>query len=415
LQASRPDLRELIAAGGRQSAHVAGQSIRRGLVIAEVALAMMLLIGAALLIRSFGKLAAVSAGFSSDHTIVANISLPSSRYDGDDPRTAFFGELLSRTRALSPVTAAGYTQSVPMVNDFVSGLEIEGRPVADADRPSTNFYAISPGYFEAMRIPLLRGRGITKDDRRDSRRVAAVNEAFVNRFFPHEDPIGKRIRVSQGPGNDWREIVGVVGDVKQYGLGERTSSQVYESYLQHAYFSSLWLVVRTTADDPGAIVPEVRNIVRAMDRELPVSRVRHLDDIVSATIRPQRFSAVLIALFSGAALLLASIGVYGVVSYTVRLRTQEFAIRIAHGATRSDILGLVLRGAVSMAIAGVAIGILGAWLLRQLIEKLLFGVAADDVATYAVVALTLASLAVGASVVPALRATRVNPLVALRE
>jgi putative ABC transport system permease protein len=414
VRASRPDLRELIAIGGRQSGHAAGQGVRRALVVAEVALAMMLLTGAALLIRSFGKLAAVSPGFAIDHTIVGSVSLPESRYKEPAQRDSFFGELVTRTGALPRVTAVGLTQSVPMLNDFVSGFQIEGRTVPDQNSPTTNFYAVNAGYFDAMRIPVLRGRGISINDRAGSTRVIVINETLANRYFPSEDPIGKRLQVSQGP-SDWREIIGVVGDVKQYGLGERTPAQVYESYLQHPYFNTLSMVVRTTADDPNAIVPELRGVVRSLDRELPLSRVRRLDDVVSATIRPQRFSAVLIAMFSGAALLLAAIGVYGVVSYTVRLRTQEFAIRIAHGASRSDILRLVLRGAISMAAAGVAAGLVAAWLLRQLVAKLLFGIAADDLATYGAVAVLLALLTVAASIIPALRATRVNPLVALRE
>ena len=191
--------------------------------------------------------------------------------------------------------------------------------------------------------------------------------------------------------------------------------QVYEPYRQHPYFSSFSIVVRTGADDPTAIVPGLRGVVRSLDRQLPLSRVRTLDDVVSASIRPQRFSATLIGLFGAAALILAAIGVYGVMSYTVRLRTQELAIRIAHGATWSDILSLVLRGAIVMAALGIGIGLAGAWLLRQAIEKLLFGVAPDDVGTYVAVAALLSLVAMTASVIPALRATRVDPLVALRE
>jgi putative ABC transport system permease protein len=415
LQASRTDLRELLAAGGRQSAQGTGRGVRRVLVVAELALAMMLLIGAGLLIRSFGQLATVSPGFAADHSLAASISLPSSRYAQGSPRDQFFGELLSRTRSLPGVTSVGLTQSIPMLNDFVSGFEVEGQPPANPQtRPSTNFYAVSPGYFEAMHIPLLRGRGIADGDRAGSLRVAVINQTMADRQFAGVNPIGKRIKVSQGP-SDWREIVGIVGDTKQYGLSERTPMQVYESYLQHPYFSTLSLVVRTGADDPTSIVPGLRGVVRSLDRQLPLSRVRTFDDVVSASIRPQRFSATLIALFGAAALALAAIGVYGVMSYTVRLRTQELAIRIAHGATWSDILSLVLRGAVVMAALGIGVGLGGAWVLRQALEKLLFGVAPDDIPTYVAVALLLSLVAMTASVIPALRATRVDPLVALRE
>jgi putative ABC transport system permease protein len=415
VQASRADLRELLAAGGRQSGHATGQRLRRVLVVAELALAMMLLVGAGLLIRSFSQLAHVSPGFVPDHAILASVSLPASRYAEGDPREHFFDELLSRIRSLPGVTATGLSQSVPMLTDFVSGLEIEGRPpVTSQNQPTTNFYAVSPGYFQAMRIPIIRGRSILASDRRGALRVVVINQALADRQFPGENPIGRRIKVSQGP-SDWREIVGIAGDVKQYGLNAETPMQVYESYLQHPYFTTFSIVVRTSAEDPTSVVPQLRSIVRTLDRQLPLSRVRTLDDVVSASIRPQRFSATLIGLFSVAALVLAAVGVYGVMSYTVRLRTQELAIRIAHGATWTDILSLVLRGALTMAAIGIGAGIAGAWLLRQLLAKLLFGVSANDGATYAVVALLLSTVAILASTIPALRATRVDPLVALRE
>jgi putative ABC transport system permease protein len=301
-----------------------------------------------------------------------------------------------------------------MVSDFVSSLQIEGRLVADSDRPTTNFYAVSPGYFAAMRIPLVRGRLVSDEDRRGATRVAVINQSMADRLFAGVEPIGRRIKVSQG-NDDWRQIVGIVGDVKQYGLSERTPNQVYEPYLQHPYFSGFSLVVRTTVPDPGAVVPELRGILKTLDRELPLGRVRTLDEVVGATIRPQRFSTVLIGIFSASALLLAAIGIYGVVSYTVGLRTQEFAIRVAHGATRRDILALVLRGAAWMAGIGVLGGYLVAWLMRRSVEGLLFGVDPGDWPTYVAVAAILATVSLLASVVPALRATRVDPMTALRQ
>jgi putative ABC transport system permease protein len=264
-----------------------------------------------------------------------------------------------------------------------------------------------------MRIPVRRGRVFTADDRRGSPRVIVVNLLLADRYFPNENPIGRRMKVNQGP-SDWREIVGVVGDVKQYGLGDRSSAQVYEPYLQHPYFSGFSLVIRTAGDDPTTVIPGIRNIVRSLDSEVPLSRVRRLDDIVSRSISPQRFSAVLIVLFGAAALLLAAIGVYGVMAYTVGLRSREFAIRIAHGAARRDILRLVLTGAATLTGIGVAVGLVAAWLLRRTIESLLFGVTPEDRLTYALVGLLLASVAMIASAVPAFRATRVDPMAALR-
>ena len=413
LQASRPDLRDLLATGGRYGTSAPARRVRRGLVVAEIALAMILLVGAGLLIRSFANLSDVSPGFAPDRAVVVGVNLPGDRYQVGEPRERFFDELVVRVRGLPQVSAVGFSQSIPMVNDFVSGYEIEGRPSPDGNNPTTNFYAVSPGYFEAMRIPLRRGRLIAADDRRGTTRVVVINQTLADRSFVGEDPIGRRIKIGQGD-SEWREIIGVVGDVKQYGLGERSSAQVYEPYPQHPYFAGYSIVIRTSIEDPTSIVGDVRSVVRSLDAEVPLARVRTLDDIVSSSIRPQRFSATLIVLFSVAALLLAAIGVYGVMAYTVGSRTQEFAIRIAHGASRADILKLVLGGAASMAGLGVVGGLVAAWFLRRVIENLLFGVSPADSATYVTVAAVLTAVALAASAIPALRATRVDPMVALR-
>jgi predicted permease len=382
--------------------------------VAEIALAVMLLVGATLLMRSFGKLQAQSPGFAPDHLVTASISIPAARYAEGAPREQFFGALLDRVRAQPSVASAALTQSVPMLGDFVSSFQIEGRPpVSSTDRPTTNFYAVSAGYFTAMRIPLLRGRDFSPDDRAGTAHVSVINETMAQHYFPGQNPLGHRINVSQGP-SAWSEIVGVAADVKQYGLGDRTTNQVYQPYLQHPYFSAFSIVVRSTAPDPASVVPGLRNVVHGLDADVPLARVRILDQVITDSIKPQRFSAILIALFGGAALLLAAIGVYGVLSYTVGLRTQEFAIRMAHGADRSRILSLVLRGAVSVTAIGVGVGLFGAWLLRRLIESVLFGIGAGDVWTYALAGLTLSVVALVASVIPALRATRVEPSQALR-
>jgi putative ABC transport system permease protein len=209
-------------------------------------------------------------------------------------------------------------------------------------------------------------------------------------------------------------VVGVAGNVKQRGLAERDAPQVYESFLQHPTLASFSLVVRTRDDDPAAVTPDVRAILRTLDPSLPLARVQTLQSVVDATVRPQRFSTTLIGLFGAAAVLLAAVGIYSVMAYTVGLRTQEFAVRIAHGARRSDILRLVLRGALTMSAAGIGGGLVAAWLMRRFVDTLLFGVTAADTATYAGVAAVLAVAALAASIIPALRATRVDPLTALR-
>jgi len=264
-----------------------------------------------------------------------------------------------------------------------------------------------------MGIPVIRGRGITAADRRGGLRTIVISQALADQHFAGADPVGRRMRVGQGD-NAWREIVGVVGNVKQDGLDERPRAQVYESYLQHPYFAAFSVIVRTHADDPTAVVPEVRSVLRRLDPELPLGRVRALEQVVAATVRGQRFSTTLIATFGAAALLLAAVGVYGVTAYTVGLRRQEFAIRVVHGAQRRDILRLVLHGSAATALAGIGIGVAAAWLLRGLVEGLLFNVSGADASTYIAVACVLGGAAMIASAIPALRATRVDPAEALR-
>jgi putative ABC transport system permease protein len=302
---------------------------------------------------------------------------------------------------------------MPMITEFNSGLQIEGVPIPPEGRPLTLFYSVSAGYFDAMRIPLLEGRYITGEDRRGGHRVVVISQALADQHFEGSSPLGRRMRVLQGDG-DWREIVGVVGNVKQDGLDEQPRAQVYESYLQHPYFSSFSLIVRTRPDQPAAVIPEVRSVLRTLDRELPLSSVRTLEEIVGRTVRPQRFSTTLIGAFGLAALLLAAVGVYGVIAYTVGLRRQEFAIRIAHGARPSDIVRLVLRGAAGMSLAGIVLGVAAAWLLRGVLQSLLFNVSTGDVTTYLLVSVVLGGTALAASAIPAFRATRVDPVEALR-
>jgi putative ABC transport system permease protein len=414
LQASRPDLRTLMSAGGRSGSGIPAQRTRTILVVAEVALAMTLLVGAGLLLRSFARLAAESPGFDPGGAIVAAVSLPVEKYPEGAPREAFIGSFLERLRATPGVEAAGLAMPMAMVNEFNSGYQIEGEPPAEGGNLLTLFYAVSPGFLEATGTPLLRGRDLSDADRAGNTRVILINAFLAERHFAGVDPIGRRMRVGQGDGA-WREIVGVVGNTKQHSLGDQPRAQVYEPYLQHRYFSSFSLVVRTGAGDPIAIVPQVRSVLRSMDPEVPLATARTLEEIVDTTVRPQRFSATLIGTFGGAALLLSAVGLYGVIAYTVGLRRQEFAIRIAHGASRRDILALVLRGAAAMACAGVAIGLVAAWLLRGALTSLLFNVSAGDPATYATVAAVLMITTLAASAVPALRATRVDPVDALRE
>ena len=413
IQASRPDLRALMSAGGRQGGGAPARRTRTALVVAEIALAMTLLVGAGLLVRSFVNLTDQSPGFEPQGAVLAGISLPTDKYPQGEVRERFLGEFLARAGALPQVGAVALAMPMPMVTEFNSPYEIEGTPVPPEGNPITLFYGVSAGYFEAMRIPLLKGRLIGEQDRLNAAKVVVISQALADLEFAGKDPIGRRMKVGQG-GDYWREIVGVVGDVKQTGLDEKPRAQVYESYLQHPYFAAFSLVVRTKSGPATAVVPELRAILRGMDRELPLARVQTLEELVAVTVRPRRFSTMLIGLFGAAALILAAVGVYGVIAYTVGLRRQEFAIRIAHGARPADILQLVLRGAAGMSLAGVAIGIVAAFLLRSVLGALLFNVSATDASTYLAVGAVLCGTALLASAIPAWRATRVDPVDALR-
>ena len=413
VHASRPDLRTLMSAGGRQGGGVPARRTRSVLVVAEIALAMTLLVGAGLLIRSFANLTGESPGFNPERSLLAGVSVPGEKYPQGEARERFFTEFLDRVRGLRDVDAAGITAPMPLVTEFNSGLEIEGKPAPPRGNPLTLFYAVSAGYFDAMQIPLLKGRYIDAGDRRGGHRVVVVSQALADLHFPGEEPLGRRIRVGQG-NDDWREIVGIVGNVKQTGLDDSPRAQVYESYLQHPYFAAFSLVVRTKSAETTAVVPELRAILRTMDPDLPLARVRTMEDVIAGTIRPQRFSTTLIGVFGAAALLLAAVGVYGVIAYTVGLRRQEFAIRVAHGARPFDIVRLVLGGAAAMSVAGIAIGLVASWLLRGVLQALLFNVSSADGTTYVVVAAVLGGTALAASAIPALRATHVDPVQALR-
>jgi putative ABC transport system permease protein len=416
LQGSRPDLRTLMSAGGRSGSGVPSQRTRTILVVAEIALAMTLLVGAGLLIRSFARLAGESPGFEPSGALVAGVSLPESTYPEGEAREGFTTRFLERLRALPGLQAAGLSMPMAMVGEYSSGYEIEGEPPAEGGRLITLFYAVSPGFFDVMKTPLIRGRYISEADRLGSTRVILINDFLAERHFAGVDPVGRRMRVQQGyNSSDWREIVGVVGNTKHDGLGDRTRAQVYEPYLQHPYFSAFNLVVRATTSDPTAVVPQIRSVLRELDPELPLARVRTLEEIVDTTVRQQRFSTTLIGTFGGAALLLSAVGLYGVIAYTVGLRRQEFAIRIAHGAGRRDILRLVLQGAAVMASAGIVLGLGAAWLLRGVLASLLFNISPSDPMTYLSVAAVLMLTTILASAVPAIRATRVDPIEALRE
>ncbi|HYP29748.1 MAG TPA: ABC transporter permease [Blastocatellia bacterium] len=417
LQSSKVNLNETLKEGGRDSASGShGNRIRGLLVIAEVAVSLVLLIGAGLFINSFVRLLNVDAGFRADNLLTINVVLPEMKYPDQARRTAFYSDLLSRIEALPGVQSAAVTNYIPLtLQGDTFGISIEGRPdPGPAERPDVVTRVISPKYFSTMGIELLQGREFGEEDRVDSPRVAVISETMARRLWPGEDPVGKRIK--PGPPDSpvpWRTIIGVVKDVRQFELNANPKLQMYYCYVQPAFFVPSYLVVRTDVE-PASLAAAVRGAVWEIDKDQPVSNIRTMKEVLSESIARQRFSMLLLGIFAAVALVLAAVGIYGVMSYSAAQRTREIGIRMALGAQSRDVLRLAIGQGMKMALVGVAVGLTGAFALTRLIESLLFGVSTTDPATFALVTFLLIAAALLACYIPARRATRVDPLVALR-
>jgi putative ABC transport system permease protein len=421
LQVSRFNLNETLKEGGRDSAAGrSGNRIRNLLVVAEVAVSLVLLVGAGLLINSFMRLRGVDPGFRADKLLTMQVQLPMLKYPEHARRSAFYTELLSRVEGLPGVKSAAVTTNLPLYRQGNSiGIGIEGRPdpaPGQGKRPTVVTRVISPQYFSTMGIQLLQGRALAAQDRVDSPAVAVINETMARRFWPGEDPLGKRI--TPGASNstnpdDWITIVGVVRDVRQFELNAEPRPQMYLSYEQASFFAPRDLVVRTEGD-PLSLADAVRRTVWEVDRDQPVSNIRTMEDIISESVARQRFSMLLLGIFAGVALLLAAVGIYGVMSYSVAQRTREFGVRMALGAQRSDVLKLAVGQGLKLVLAGVVIGVVAALALTRVMSSLLFEVSATDPVTYITISVVLISAGVLASFIPARRATRVDPVIALR-
>jgi len=411
LQASSPNLNETLKEGGRGTTG-GHHRVRNSLVIVEVALALILLVCSGLMIRSFIRLQQVNPGFNPSNALAVNVALPGRKYPNEDQYSAFFSQLIEKTSALPGVVAAGATQSLPIQGDYLLGFNIQGRPPdPPGEDQSTNYYAVTPDYFKAMGIPLLRGRMFTEQDHKNAPRVALINETMAKTYFPDEDPIGRGINVTNGP-ERFREIVGIVGDVKQYGLAQPTTLQTYEPYLQTP-FNGVTLIVRTEGN-PAALSGAIRNEVLALDKEQPVSRIRTLDQVIAGSVEQQHFLMLLLGVFAAVALILAAVGLYGVMNYAVSQRRHEIGIRMALGANTGTVLRLIVGHGMMLALIGVAIGLTGAFAVTRVMTTLLFAVSTTDPLTFAGIPILLAGVALAACLAPARRATRVDPMVALR-
>jgi putative ABC transport system permease protein len=415
-QGSRLGLNEALKEGGRSVTESRGKRRWRDLlVISELVLAVVLLIGAGLLVKSFWHLLRVDPGVNTERVLTMQLALRGQRYNDPQQVAAFYQRLLERIQALPGVRAAAASNSLPPDStEFSDDFTMEGRPPVPNQPPQIAYMIrVSPDYFRAFSIPLSRGRYFGAGDSRETLRVAVINETLARQFFPNEDPIGKRINTGDERQPSWWQIVGVAGDVKYNGLADETQPAMYQPLIQAISFN-VFLIVKAESTDPLSLAAAVRNEVRSLDRDLPVAKVQALEQHFASAVSLQRFGATLIALFAALALILASIGIYGVISYSVTQRTHEIGVRIALGARSSDVLLLVVKQGMALTAIGVAIGLIASFALTRLMRTLLFGVSATDPLTFVAVAVLLASVALLACGIPARRATKVDPIVALR-
>jgi putative ABC transport system permease protein len=417
LQASKPDLNNTLKEGGRGTTGGAGGlRVRNLLVVSEIALSLVLLVGAGLLIRSFMRLQQFDLGFNPNNLATMRIQLPGTKYREPAQVDAFYKQLFERIESVPGVKSVGAISDVFLTDTPNStNFSIEGRPVPiGADSIEVPLDSVSPGYFRAMGIPLLSGREFDDRDVRDSTPVVIVNETFVRRFFADEEPLGKRFVYGQpGPdNNNWITIVGVVGDMRRTGFDRPVRPETFLPQSQNP--SGTLTIVARSAGDPVALSNTLRSEVWAIDNDQSVYDLKSMDQTLSEMSSQRRFNMLLLGIFAALALTLAAVGIYGVMSYSVAQRTHEIGVRMALGARGTDVLGMVVRRGMVLAFAGIGAGLIGAAALTRLLSSLLYGVSATDPLTFVVIPIVLAAVALGACFVPARRATKVDPMVALR-
>ena len=417
LHISRADVQEAMKETARGTAGSARHTrLRHALIVAEVALSVVLLAGAGLLFRSFMRLQAVNAGFTPQQVLTAQLSPAGPQFDEDSDVATFYDQVLHRVKAIPGVESAGVINTLPLSGGPTMGFRVEGRPILTRDKwVPTDFRSVSSDYFRTMSIPVLQGRAFTAEDRSDSPRTLIINQALAQREFPNEDPVGKRITLGNVDENNqpiWFEIIGVTANVRSQELREEPPPELYFS-ARRITFQNMAIVVRSTVE-PESVAPALRQAVAEVDRTVPVAQVQTMEHIVSESVTQSRFNLFLVGLFGGIALLLSAAGIYGVTSYTVTQRTHELGIRLALGAQVTDVLKLVLGQGLAVIGIGLVVGLAASFALLRLMRSLLFGVGENDPLTFAAITLVLFLVALLACYVPARRATKVDPLEALR-
>ncbi len=415
LQTSRPNVNETLKDSGQRGSETGGRNRVGGLlIVSEIALSFILLAGAGLLIKSFLHLREIDPGFNPDNVLTMRLGAPWTNYEKNERRLQLYEQLIDQVKAIPGVQSAGATLSLPLGGDTFNvgrSLILEGRPMTPNESSNSMYYAVTPDYFQTVQIPLKTGRTFTDQDNSQNTKVVIVNETLARRLWPGESPIGRRFTIWRDE-KFAREVVGVVGDTKR-ALDKEAESQMYVPYAQDAGWGSLSLVVRTTGE-PTAFAEAVRQAIRSVEKGVLIYNLRTLNDVVSTSAAPRRIPMLLLSAFAGVAMLLAMLGIYGVTSYYVTQRTHEIGVRMALGAQVPDVLKLVLKRAMLLAAIGIGIGIAGAVAVTRYMTSMLFGVKPIDVVTFLGVALILVAVVFIACLVPARKATRIDPLEALR-
>jgi len=418
LQTTRPDLNSTMKESGKSSTNARGGMIRNALVVVEIALALVLLIGAGLLIKSFARLQDVDPGFNREKLLTFQISLPAVHYSRPDQIAGFYKDTLQKVSAIPGVNSAGAISVAPLASQGPRYIfYTEGKPLPTAsEAPIASYRVVSPNYFETMGIPLVAGRTFTEADIQTSLRTIVVNRELAKEMWPDQDPIGKRMTVgvplSLTPNVNYATVVGIVGDVKHTSLSGDTGMQMYQP-LSQAPGLGMTLVLRGKLD-PTNLLDSIRGTIREVDPTLPLANVKTMDTIIYENVAPFRFNMFLLTLFAGVALVLTIIGVYGVMNYAVTQRTQEIGIRMALGAEPSEVRAMILKKGLILSLIGLAIGLVGSFAATWAMSSLLFGVSTTDPVTFAGVAVILTVVALIACYIPARRATLVDPIIALR-